>query len=117
MEAEGHGGVLLPVLVLRLRRGRDRRARREDDPRLAGTAAGGGGADVGAQGLLDLRGGSPRRRLRVGLHLLRGGDGGAGRCCEWEALEHLQGRSGLRGGQQHLHRGPGQGHLLPQVRE
>jgi hypothetical protein len=114
MEAQGQRRLLL--LVLRLRRGRDRRVRREDDPRPAGAAAGGGGAAVGAEGLRDLRGGRPRPWRR--LHLdIRGGDGGAGRCRESEALEPLQVRPELRGGQQHLHRGPDQGHVLPQVRE
>lgn len=84
MEAGGHRRLLL---VLFLRRGRDYRARPEDDPRLAGATSGGGartraraGAAVGTQGLHDLRGGRPWGRFSVHLDF-REGDRGAGRCC------------------------------------
>ena len=78
MEAGDHRRLLL---VLFLRRGRDRRARPEDDPRLAGATRARTGAAVGAQGLHDLHGGLSGRRFSVHLDL-RDGDSGAGRCCE-----------------------------------
>ena len=83
MEAEGRRRLLL---VLFLRRGRDCRARPEDDHRLAGATGGGGartraqaGAAVGAQGLHNLRRGRPWGRFSVHLDF-REGDRGAGRC-------------------------------------
>lgn len=86
MEAEGRRRRLL--LVLFLRRGRDRRACPEYDPRLAGATGGGGartraqaGAAVVAQGLHDLRRGRPCRRFSVHLDF-RERDRGVGRCCD-----------------------------------
>jgi hypothetical protein len=85
MEAEGRRGLLL---VLYLRRHGARRARPEDDPRLACATGGSGprarartGAAVGAQGLHDLRGGRSGHRSSVHLDL-RDGDSGARRRCE-----------------------------------
>ena len=76
MEAGDHRRLLL---VLFLRRGRDRRARPEDDPRLAGATRTRTGAAVGAQGLHNLRRGRPWGRFSVHLDF-REGDRGAGRC-------------------------------------